>query len=189
MNWKFWKRDKAQYLYGMKIDDRPDPQQIEVYAWQHRVAFRDEHQMVLRFGAIVELVKNVCEQHGIETPTIDQGLLDTPAYDEEGHGLYFPRGANLWMVIHELGHVIQTARYGRNVQGHGPEYMQCYIELLAELRGTGTDDLFLSAIRYGLTVKGLKQVPLWDYPEWAFLTNEDYSNAYRNYQSNTRTGW
>lgn len=105
-----------------------------------------------------------------------------PAYDEEGHGLYFPeKGTNLWMVIHELGHVIQTARYGRDVEGHGPEYLQCYIELLADLRGTGTDELFLSAIHAGLCVKGLKPKPLWlveqnefddlDYElEWLFST-------------------
>ena len=115
-----FEKDDATYFYGMKVDDTPDPQQFEVYAWQQTISRHAELFYDLSFAKIVELTKNVCAKYGIDMPIIHKGLLPVPAYDEEGgHTLYFPNGKNSTMiVIHELAHIICVDRYDTDVEGH-----------------------------------------------------------------------
>ena len=151
------KRDDATYYYGMKVDNTPDPQQHEIYVWNRRISRYNEYAFKLPFAAIVELTKNVCDCYGIEMPVIHTGLLPVPAYDEEGHTLYFLESENtIMIVVHELAHVLCVDRYGTDVEGHGPEYVQCFIDVLSYLRGEPKDELILSAYNYGLSIKGKK---------------------------------
>lgn len=173
------KRDDAQYYYGMKVDNTPDHQQHEVYAWNNQIGRRDEWLFKLPFPAIVELTKKVCDWYGIEMPVIHTGLLPVPAYDEEGHTLYFlGRGSTIMNVVHELAHVVCVDKYGTDVEGHGPEYVQCFIDVLSYLRGEPKDELILSAYRFGLSMKGEKPVQVqsvW-FDEWAEISQRTYKD-------------
>jgi hypothetical protein len=146
--------NEATYLYGMKVDNTPDPQQIAVYTWQWEIAREDELSEDLDFKEIVDLTKNVCALYNIRLPIIHTGLLPVPAYDEEGgHTLYFPSNQNsLMVVVHELAHVVCVDRYGTNVEGHGAEYVRCFIELLAYLRNEPDNKIIDSARKCGLAL-------------------------------------
>jgi len=144
-----------QYYYGMKVDDRPDPQQFAVYNWQHKLMTVNEMYAPVDFYHAVDKIKHMLRKYQIDMPTVSRGLLPMPAYDEHDHGLYFPQYVTMHGIYHEVAHVIQVAAYGKDVEGHGPEYVRAYIDLLTEHRFGGTCRHLLraSAIRHGLKLK------------------------------------
>lgn len=119
---------------------QPDKQQDAVYAWEWEgLNLPDTEDWIP--AQVQRFINRVWRAYfDSPPPQFDDGRGRSTAYARGDFTLCLPRWArNRSLVLHELTHAMLWKISPRLVEGHGPEYVRLYIELMDEWGVTPRD--------------------------------------------------
>ncbi|MDP9095338.1 MAG: hypothetical protein M3N26_02075 [Pseudomonadota bacterium] len=130
-----------------------DRQRARVYAWEDTVVTASERS-VIPFALTQGIVDAIWSELGLlYSPKVERLPSQARRLQADGSRLRlrFPEITPSWLLLHELAHALSSAADGTS-DGHGPDFMGLYIQLLARYLRLPAAGLIRSAVDAGIAV-------------------------------------
>ncbi len=131
----------------------PDRQRARVYAWEDAEVAKADSS-VIPFAHAQGMVDAIWSELGLLYPPKVERLPRQSRRlqaDASRLRLRLPDEFPSWLLLHELAHALSSDADGES-DGHGPQYMGLYVQLLSRYLKRPADGLVRSAERGGLAV-------------------------------------
>jgi len=106
-----------------------DSQRSKVYRWE-REAITDFYLPKITLEACTEFVVKVCKDIEFTPPRVTDGRGRKGACAFSNRICLPAYSRTRPIVLHELAHIIAKQTFGREIAGHGSEFVRCYMWLL-----------------------------------------------------------
>lgn len=130
-----------------------DRQRTRVYAWEDAVVTGSDRGVV-PFSAAQGMVDAIWSELGLlYPPKVERLPRQARRLQADGARLRLrlPTVIPSWLLLHELAHALSSAEDGAS-DGHGPDFMGLYVQLLARYLRLPATGLIASAIEAGIAV-------------------------------------
>ena len=131
----------------------PDRQRSRVYAWEDaHVAPFDQTQ--IPFAAAQGMVDAIWQELGLRYPPRVEPMppqARTRLADANRLTIRLPALTPSWCLLHELAHALTTTMDGQS-DGHGPNFVGLYVQLLQRYLRLNEADLLRSLAKSGIAV-------------------------------------
>ncbi len=110
---------------------RRDGQKARGYAWENTVIASSDRSVV-PFSAAQGMVDAIWSELGVHyPPKVERLLRQSRRLQADGSRLRLrlPQTIPSWLLLHELAHALSSAQDGVS-DGHGPDFMGLYVQLL-----------------------------------------------------------
>lgn len=128
-------------------------QRTRVYAWEDKVVASTDHS-IIPFSAAQGMVDAIWSELGLHyPPKVERLPRQSRRLIADGSRLRLrlPDTSPSWLLLHELAHALSSAQDGVS-DGHGPDFMGLYVQLLDRYLRLPAAELILSATTAGIAI-------------------------------------
>ena len=132
---------------------RRDGQKTRVYAWEDKVVAAIDRSFV-PFPAAQGMVDAIWSELGLQyPPKVERLPRQSRQLKADGSRLRLrlPETIPSWLLLHELAHALSSAQDGAS-DGHGPDFMGLYVQLLHRYLRLPAAELVRSAAAAGIAI-------------------------------------
>lgn len=130
-----------------------DRQRARVYAWEDAVVTATDRSVVA-FSSAQGMVDAIWSEIGLRyPPKVERLPRQARRLQADGSRLRLrlPKVIPSWLLLHELAHALSSAHDGAS-DGHGPDFMGLYVQLLARYLRLSEAALIQSATDAGIAI-------------------------------------
>jgi len=132
---------------------RRDGQKARVYAWEDALVASID-QSIVPFSAAQGMVNAIWSELGLHyPPKVERLPRQSRRLQADGSRLRLrlPETTPSWLLLHELAHALSSAQDGLS-DGHGPDFMGLYVQLLNRYLRLPAAELIGSARAAGVAI-------------------------------------